>query len=143
MAERPALRSVQTEAKKNPALSVVSDSKSWLRSTTAILVCLISVGFFARVVVSALIVQRQTKLDEITETISEVDAMNRSLLFEIMKLESTERIYRIALADISDEVEGIQGLGMMEPGHTEFLQPLSSSNFSNFENSTADMTGVK
>ena len=81
-----------------------------------------------------MVVQRQAKIDKITQTISELDAINRSLLFEITKLESTERIYKIALADTSEEIGGIQGLGMVTADHTEFLQPLSSSNFSTWDN---------
>jgi len=135
------LRKVEAGSQKNPALRVVADSKSWIRSTGAILVFLIALGFFGKVVVSALIVQRQTKLDRITQTISELDAANRSLLFEITKLESTERIYKIALADTSDVIDGIQGLGMARPDHIEFLQPLSSSNFSAWDNRVIALEG--
>jgi len=124
------LKKVESGPHRGPALKIVADSKSWIRSTSAILVILIAIGFFGKIFVSALVVQRQTKIDRITQTISELDAINRSLLFEITKLESTERIYRIALADTSEEISGIQGLGMVTADHTEFLQPLSSSNFS-------------
>ncbi|HJM99509.1 MAG TPA: hypothetical protein QF850_04570 [Acidimicrobiales bacterium] len=124
------LKKVESGPHRSPALKIVADSKSWIRSTSAILVILIAIGFFGKIFVSALVVQRQTKIDRITQTISELDAINRSLLFEITKLESTERIYRIALADTSEEISGIQGLGMVTADHTEFLQPLSSSNFS-------------
>ncbi|MEC7845632.1 MAG: hypothetical protein VX754_07315 [Actinomycetota bacterium] len=128
------LRKVEAGSHRAPTLKIVSDSKSWIRSTTAILVILIAIGFFGKVFVSALVVQRQAKIDKITQTISELDAINRSLLFEITKLESTERIYKIALADTSEEIGGIQGLGMVTADHTEFLQPLSSSNFSTWDN---------
>ncbi len=124
------LKKVESGSSRGPVLKVVSDSKSWIRSTSAILIILVAIGFFGKIVVSALVVQRQTKIDRITQTISELDAVNRSLLFEITKLESTERIYKIALADTSEEIGGIQGLGMVTADHTEFLQPLSSSNFS-------------
>ncbi len=124
------LKKVESGPHRGPALKIVADSKSWIRSTSAILVILIAIGFLGKIFVSALVVQRQTKIDRITQTISELDAINRSLLFEITKLESTERIYRIALADTSEEISGIQGLGMVTADHTEFLQPLSSSNFS-------------
>ena len=123
------LKKVESGSNRGPALKIVSDTKSWIRSTSAILVILIGIGFFGKIFVSALVVQRQSKIDRITQTISELDAVNRSLLFEITKLESTERIYRIALADTSEEIGGIQGLGMVAADHTEFLQPLSSSNF--------------
>ena len=128
------LRKVEAGSHRAPTVKIVSDSKSWIRSTTAILVILIAIGFFGKVFVSALVVQRQAKIDKITPTISELDAINRSLLFEITKLESTERIYKIALADTSEEIGGIQGLGMVTADHTEFLQPLSSSNFSTWDN---------
>ena len=90
---------------------------------------------------SALIVQRQTKLDKITTTISDLDAANHSLLFEITKLESTERIYRVALAGPEEVIEGIQGLGMVHPDHTEYLQPLLSSDFSNWDDESISFEG--
>ncbi len=130
------LKKVEIGSNGGPALKVVSDSKSWIRSTSAILILLIAIGFFGKIFVSALVVQRQTKIDRITQTISELDAVNRSLLFEITKLESTERIYRIALADTSEVIGGIQGLGMVAADHTEFLEPLSRSNFSTWHDQT-------
>ena len=141
MPENQVVRKIEPKGKKNLTLAVVSDSKSWLRSTTVILVCLIALGFFGKVVMSALIVQRQTKLDKITTTISDLDAANRSLLFEITKLESTERIYRVALAGPEEVIEGIQGLGMVHPDRTEYLQPLLSSDFSNWDDESISFEG--
>ena len=52
-----------------PKLSLVSSSKSWIRSVGLILVVLISLGFFSRMLLSAMIVQRQSKIDNLINTI--------------------------------------------------------------------------
>ncbi len=141
MAERPALRAVGNEPVKSPALALVSDVKSWIRTTTVVLGCLLGIGFFGRVIVGALIVQRQANLDQVTQTISELDAANRSLLVEITQLESTERIYKIALAKTTDEVEGMQGLGMHRAERTIYLNPISDNNLITFDDKPVSQEG--
>lgn len=110
---------------QQPKLSVVTSSKSWLRSVGIILVLLISIGFFSRMLLSAMIVQRQSKIDNFSESIADLDSENRSLMFDIAQLESTKRIMRIALAETGEEFETVNGLGMIIPEITTYLDPLS------------------
>tara|TARA_B100000700_G_scaffold271798_1_gene314931 strand:+ start:1530 stop:1961 length:432 start_codon:yes stop_codon:yes gene_type:complete len=109
-----------------PKLELVNNSKSWFRSIGIILILLISIGFFSRMLLSAMIVQRQTQIDELSESIAELDSDNRSLMFDIAQLESTKRIMRIALAEPGEEFETINGLGMVIPEITIYLDPLSN-----------------
>ena len=116
-----------------PKLSLVSSSKSWIRSVGLILVVLISLGFFSRMLLSAMIVQRQSKIDNFSDSISELDSTNRSLMFDIAQLESTNRIMRIALAEPDEQFEGVMGLGMIVPEITFYLDPLSSANLEGWQ----------
>ena len=116
-----------------PKLSLVSSSKSWIRSVGLILVVLISLGFFSRMLLSAMIVQRQSKIDNFSDSISELDSTNRSLMFDIAQLESTKRIMRIALAEPDEQFEGVMGLGMIVPEITFYLDPLSSANLEGWQ----------
>jgi len=116
-----------------PKLSLVSSSKSWIQSVGLILVVLISLGFFSRMLLSAMIVQRQSKIDNFSDSISELDSTNRSLMFDIAQLESTKRIMRIALAEPDEQFEGVMGLGMIVPEITFYLDPLSSANLEGWQ----------
>ncbi len=116
-----------------PKLSLVSSSKSWIQSVGLILVVLISLGFFSRMLLSAMIVQRQSKIDNFSDSISELDSTNRSLMFDIAQLESTNRIMRIALAEPDEQFEGVMGLGMIVPEITTYLDPLSSANLEGWQ----------
>ena len=116
-----------------PKLSLVSNSKSWIKSVGLILVVLISIGFFSRMLLSAMIVQRQSKIDNFSDSISELDSTNRSLMFDIAQLESTKRIMRIALAEPDEQFEGVMGLGMIVPEITFYLDPLSSANLEGWQ----------
>ena len=106
-----------------PKLELVNNSKSWFRSIGIILILLISIGFFSRMLLSAMIVQRQTQIDALSKSITELDSDNRSLMFDIAQLESTKRIMRIALAEPSEEFETVNGLGMIIPEVTIYLDP--------------------
>ena len=116
-----------------PKLSLVSSSKSWIQSVGLILVVLISLGFFSRMLLSAMIVQRQSKIDNFSDSISELDSTNRSLMFDIAQLVSTNRIMRIALAEPDEQFEGLMGLGMIVPEITTYLDPLSSANLEGWQ----------
>tara|TARA_Y100000996_G_scaffold395832_1_gene361405 strand:- start:872 stop:1303 length:432 start_codon:yes stop_codon:yes gene_type:complete len=116
-----------------PKLELVSTSRSWFRSIAIILILLISIGFFSRMLLSAMIVQRQTKIDDLSESISELDSDNRSLMFDIAQLESTKRIMRIALAAPEEEFETINGLGMIIPEITIYLDPLSNDSLQGWQ----------
>ena len=118
---------------QKPKLSVVTSSRSWLRSVGIILVLLISIGFFSRMLLSAMIVQRQSKIDNFSESIAELDSANRSLMFHIAQLESTKRIMRIALAEPGEEFEAISGLGMIIPEITTYLDPISSDSLQGWQ----------
>ena len=118
---------------QQPKLSVVTSSKSWLRSVGIILVLLISIGFFSRMLLSAMIVQRQSKIDNFSESIADLDSENRSLMFDIAQLESTKRIMRIALAETGEEFETVNGLGMIIPEITIYLDPLSSESLQGWQ----------
>jgi len=80
-----------------------------------------------------MIVQRQTKIDDLSESISELDSDNRSLMFDIAQLESTKRIMRIALAAPDEEFETINGLGMIIPEITIYLDPLSNDSLQGWQ----------
>ena len=116
-----------------PKLELVSNSKSWFRSIGIILIALISIGFFSRMLLSAMIVQRQTQIDSLSESISELDSDNRSLMFDIAQLESTKRIMRIALAEPGEEFETVNGLGMIVPEITIYLDPLSNDSLQGWQ----------
>jgi len=116
-----------------PKLELVSNSKSWFRSIGIILIVLISIGFFSRMLLSAMIVQRQTQIDSLSESISELDSDNRSLMFDIAQLESTKRIMRIALAEPGEEFETVNGLGMIIPEITIYLDPLSNDSLQGWQ----------
>ena len=116
-----------------PKLELVSNSKSWFRSIGIILIVLISIGFFSRMLLSAMIVQRQTQIDSLSESISELDSDNRSLMFDIAQLESTKRIMRIALAEPGEEFETVNGLGMIVPEVTIYLDPLSNDSLQGWQ----------
>ncbi len=116
-----------------PKLELVSNSKSWFRSIGIILIVLISIGFFSRMLLSAMIVQRQTQIDSLSESISELDSDNRSLMFDIAQLESTKRIMRIALAEPGEEFETVNGLGMIVPEITIYLDPLSNDSLQGWQ----------
>ena len=116
-----------------PKLELVSNSKSWFRSIGVILIVLISIGFFSRMLLSAMIVQRQTQIDSLSESISELDSDNRSLMFDIAQLESTKRIMRIALAEPGEEFETVNGLGMIVPEITIYLDPLSNDSLQGWQ----------
>ena len=116
-----------------PKLELVSNSKSWFRSIGIILIVLISIGFFSRMLLSAMIVQRQTQIDSLSESISELDSDNRSLMFDIAQLESTKRIMRIALAEPEEEFETVNGLGMIVPEVTIYLDPLSNDSLQGWQ----------
>ena len=116
-----------------PKLELVSNSKSWFRSIGIILIALISIGFFSRMLLSAMIVQRQTQIDGLSEEIAELDSDNRSLMFDIAQLESTKRIMRIALAEPGEEFETVNGLGMIVPEVTIYLDPLSNDSLQGWQ----------
>ena len=116
-----------------PKLELVDSSKSWFRSIGIILVLLISIGFFSRMLLSAMIVQRQTQIDGLSESIAELDSDNRSLMFDIAQLESTKRIMRIALAEPGEEFETVNGLGMIIPESTIYLDPLSNESLQGWQ----------
>ena len=82
---------------------------------------------------SAMIVQRQTQIDGLSESIAELDSDNRSLMFDIAQLESTKRIMRIALAEPSEEFETVNGLGMIIPEITIYLDPLSNESLQGWQ----------
>lgn len=116
-----------------PKLELVNNSKSWFRSIGIILILLISIGFFSRMLLSAMIVQRQTQIDALSKSITELDSDNRSLMFDIAQLESTKRIMRIALAEPSEEFETVNGLGMIIPEVTTYLDPLSNESLQGWQ----------
>ena len=72
---------------------------------------------------SAMIVQRQTQIDSLSESIAELDSDNRSLMFDIAQLESTKRIMRIALAEPVEEFET----------GTIYLNPLSNESWQGWQ----------
>ena len=80
-----------------------------------------------------MIVQRQTQIDDLSQSITEVDSDNRSLMFDIAQLESTKRIMRIALAEPSEEFGTVNGLGMIIPEVTIYLDPLSSESLQGWQ----------
>ncbi len=82
---------------------------------------------------SAMIVQRQTQIDGLSESIAELDSDNRSLMFDIAQLESTKRIMRIALAEPVEEFETVNGLGMIIPEITIYLDPLSNESLQGWQ----------
>ena len=82
---------------------------------------------------SAMIVQRQTQIDGLSESIAELDSDNRSLMFDIAQLESTKRIMRIALAEPGEEFETVNGLGMIIPEITIYLDPLSNESLQGWQ----------
>ena len=116
-----------------PKLELVNNSKSWFRSIGIILILLISIGFFSRMLLSAMIVQRQTQIDALSKSITELDSDNRSLMFDIAQLESTKRIMRIALAEPSEEFETVNGQGMINPEVTIYLDPLSNESWQGWQ----------
>ncbi len=116
-----------------PKLELVNSPKSLFRSIGIILILLISIGFFSRMLLSAMIVQRQTQIDALSESITELDSDNRSLMFDIAQLESTKRIMRIALAEASEEFETVNGLGMIIPEITIYLDPLSNESLQGWQ----------
>ena len=116
-----------------PKLELVNNSKSWFRSIGIILILLISIGFFSRMLLSAMIVQRQTQIDALSKSITELDSDNSSLMFDIAQLESTKRIMRIALAEPSEEFETVNGLGMIIPEATTYLNPLSNESLQGWQ----------
>ena len=82
---------------------------------------------------SAMIVQRQTQIDGLSESIAELDSDNRSLMFDIAQLESTKRIMRIALAEPGEEFETVNGLGMIIPEITIYLDPLPNESLQGWQ----------
>ena len=80
-----------------------------------------------------MIVQRQTQIDGLSESIAELDSDNRSMMFDIAQLESTKRIMRIALAGPDEEFEAVNGLGMIIPEITIYLDPLSNESLQGWQ----------
>ena len=80
----------------------------WAAAITAV------IALFALALLHAIIVDRQTTLDNLNEQIEQVQAINDRLRLNVARAESPERIV----------AEAVNRLGMVEPDRRIYLTPL-------------------
>ena len=122
-----ALHRAPKPAHEKPAadadLTVVRSRKGWLRAWVAILTLLAVSVLFGLVAFQALIVDNQSRIDDLGAELKGAERANARLRLEVAELEAPDRIRSMAMA-----------FGMVEPETIIYLEPISAAELAPAEN---------